>query len=64
MLTFEFFLGGNNLITPGHVHVLGILRGAREKQGKGVTAEPTGNPQLDLQHQRQQERFVVCNESQ
>ena len=56
MLTFEFFLGGNNLITPGHVHVLGILRGAREKQGKGVAAEPTGNPQLDLQHQRQQER--------
>merc|ERR1712226_1053726 len=49
--------GGNNLITPGHVHVLGILRGARENQLKcGAPVEPTGNPHLDMQHQRQQER--------
>ena len=27
---------GNHLITPGHVHVLGILRGARERQGPGT----------------------------
>ena len=50
---------GNGLITPGHVHVLGILRGARENHTKcGAPAEPTGNPHLDMQQQRQQERYV------
>jgi hypothetical protein len=50
-------LGGNGLITPGHVHVLGILRGARENQGKcGAPSEPTGNPHLDMKQQHQQER--------
>merc|ERR1711962_1910531 len=48
---------GNGLITPGHVHVLGILRGARESHAKpGVPAEPTGNPHLDMQQQRKQDR--------
>ena len=47
---------------PGHVHVLGILRGARENQGKcGAPSEPTGNPHLDMKQQRQQERYVnIC----
>ena len=48
---------GNGLITPGHVHVLGILRGARENHAKpGAPAEPTGNPHLDMQQQRKQDR--------
>ena len=51
-------LGGNSLITPGHVHVLGILRGARENREGGVPSEPTGNPQLDMKQQRQQERYM------
>lgn len=46
----------NNLITPGHVHVLGILRGARERQGRpsnqGILTESTGNPMRDLELQR------------
>jgi len=55
----NFRRGGNNLITPGHVHVLGILRGARENQVKcGAPVEPTGNPHLDMQQQRQQERIA------
>ena len=60
MLSFyyelNFLAGLNNLITPGHVHVLGILRGARENRNSGAPAEPTGNPHLDMQQQRHQER--------
>lgn len=35
----------------GHVHTLGILRGARERQQRSST----GNPQLDLELERRQE---------
>ncbi len=40
------------LITPGHVHTLGILRNAREHQ----TRESTGNPHLDLELERREQR--------
>lgn len=50
-----------NLIMPGHVHVLGILRGARQER-RGVDSrdneediDPTGNPQLDLERQLERE---------
>jgi hypothetical protein len=49
---------GNHLITPGHVHVLGILRGARERRGPGNPGsamhhpESTGNPMRDLELRR------------
>lgn len=55
-MKLNFLAGVNNLITPGHVHVLGILRGARENRNSGAPAEPTGNPHLDMQQQRHQER--------
>jgi hypothetical protein len=34
-------------MTPSHVHVASILRGARQN------VEPTGNPTLDLQQERE-----------
>ena len=37
-----------HLITPGHVHTLGILRSAHDHQQR----ESTGNPQLDLELER------------
>lgn len=48
---------GHHLITPGHVHVLGILRGARERRGHGNSSpgmvhESTGNPMRDRELQR------------
>ena len=56
VIKLNFLAGVNNLITPGHVHVLGILRGARENRNSGAPAEPTGNPHLDMQQLRHQER--------
>jgi hypothetical protein len=57
----------NSLITPGHVHVLGILRGARERRGDaapGIHHESTGNPMRDRELQRLAEsRHFVRDDS-
>ncbi len=43
------------LMTPGHVHALGILRGARERrQQRQQQPQSTGNPQLDLEMERRE----------
>ena len=38
---------------PGHVHALGILRDARERQERQY--ESTGNPQLDLEMEKREQ---------
>ena len=39
-------------MTPGHVHALGILRGAREEKSS------TGNPHLDLELERREQHLL------
>jgi len=52
--------------SQGHVHVLGILRGARNREhaSPNLHAESTGNPRRDLEIQRlmTHQRMQDCEE--
>merc|ERR1719245_1981689 len=56
-------------LMPGHVHVLGILRGQRERGGGGssqimdrMTTMATGNPMLDMDIERKEKGEAMLRE--